>query len=128
MTDPDKLIDDLIEMQDSPGRNKSEEEEIAYQTITDANDIEFMTNQRGWSLLVESFEDRRNDAIRVLLEQVPGNEKAILAAHAVAVAVHQTIDGIISGLEEVKRNKLEALRYLAQVQEPRAPQYWEDPE
>ncbi len=126
---PDDLIDNLIEMQDSQGlEKKTREEEEAYQTITDANDIEFMTNQRGWALLLESFEDRRNSSIAVLLNQIPGDERAIIAAHAVAYAVHKTVDGILDSLVQVKENKLEALRYLAELKEPRASQYYEDPE
>src|SRR5579859_5847380 len=62
--------------------------------IRKATALLFMTQTEGWEILLNTFENMKTDQLDELSNQIPGNEKAILAAHAVWYAVVHTLDEI----------------------------------
>jgi hypothetical protein len=72
-------------------------------TQDDKNDIQQYHNGRalkqlvimpGWTVLMEAFEAHKHNAIDELLAINPGEKELVLAAHAVAYAVHQTLNNL----------------------------------
>ena len=94
------------------------EENEAHRIIQNAADLEFLTRQTGWSILLENFEERKKNAIDVLLAVPPGSEKAILAAHAVAVAVVNTLEDLVAGVKEAIQRRETAKAFLDEKHNP----------
>ena len=62
--------------------------------INNANELEFMTRCSGWEILLNSLEEKKNTQISELVELPPGNDEAVLRAHAIAFAVAHTVDDV----------------------------------
>jgi len=69
LTDPEQLEKHLID------------------AINAANALQLTINTEGWEIIENSFESIESDALEQLGAQQPGNDKAILAAHAVWYSV-----------------------------------------
>lgn len=61
--------------------------------------LRLMVNTEGWEILLNTFQDMKESQLATLSKQIPGNEKAILAAHAVWYSVVNTLDQIVSAVE-----------------------------
>jgi hypothetical protein len=97
---------------------REETEESLLLAINKANALQFTISTEGWKILVETFQDMKEDQLHELYRQTPGNEKAILAAHSVWFSVVHTLDEIVTAIDaaihdgEVARQQLEELRTL----------------
>ena len=69
--------------------------ELLEDKVHKATSLRLMVDTDGWGILLETFQDMKENQLAQLSEQVPGNEKAILAAHAVWYAVVHTLDQIV---------------------------------
>ena len=90
--------------------------EEAEDRIRKATSLHFMISTEGWEILLNTFDNMKQDQLSQLSEQVPGNEKAILAAHAVWYAVVHTLDEIVGAVSsaiqdgETAKKELDVLR------------------
>lgn len=83
--------------------------------INTANSISFMVNTDGWKILLDTFEQMKDDQLLELSNQVPGDEKAILAAHAVWYSVVHTLDQIVDSVNAVIQDGSAARQTLAEL-------------
>lgn len=101
--DSQKHLEDL--------REQSEEQ------IKVATALAIMKSTDGWKIILDTFEDMKQNQLDVLAKQRPGDEKSILAAHAVWAATVHTLDQIVEAIDtqirlgEESRQLLESLKY-----------------
>lgn len=106
-----ELIDYDSERQIQKLREQSEEQ------IKVATALHIMRSTEGWQILLDTFEDMKQNQLDVLSKQRPGDEKSILAAHAVWAATVHTLDQIVEAIDqqirlgEESRELLESLKF-----------------
>ena len=69
-------------------------EEICHEQIDNAIALQFMVGCEGWTILLNSMEEKKQRQIDELISLPPGNDESVLRAHAVAFAVAHTVDDI----------------------------------
>ena len=113
----DDLITKMMEMQDSI---PSDEQVSAQEAINAANDIEMTVNTNGWLRILDKFEDIKIAAEDTLFEQIPGDDKAILAAFSVAYAVRGAFTSLLEAVQDIRASGNEArefLKYQSEVED-----------
>jgi len=83
--------------------------------INTASSLQFMKETEGWKILLETFEDMKHNQLQELGKQNPGNDKAILAAHAVWYSVVHTLDQIIDSVDAAIQDGFAAQQTLAEI-------------
>ena len=83
--------------------------------INTANALAFTISTDGWSILLDTFEQMKQDQLDELSRQTPGDDKEILAAHAVWYSVVHTLDQIVSSVNSVIRDGNAAKQILAEL-------------
>ena len=92
------------------------QEQDALARINKANALSFTINTEGWEIIANTLEDMKDNQLEELSRQNPGNEKAVLAAHAVWYAVVGSINQLMSGIDlvirevEIAKQELKELR------------------
>lgn len=87
--------------------------------INIANAISFTVGTEGWQILLDTFEQMKQDQLDELSSQVPGDEKAILAAHAVWYSVVHTLDQIVSSVDSAIQDGAAAKQTLVEIRNQR---------
>lgn len=72
--------------------------ELLEDKIHKSTALRLMVNTEGWGILLNTFNDMKENQLAELSSQIPGNEKGILAAHAVWYSVVHTLDQIVSAV------------------------------
>lgn len=111
MLDPQMAINSL---QMGLGRPLTEEEENSITQFHNGRSLQQLIMMPGWKVLMDAFEDHRQDAIKGLLNLNPWNKDAVLAAHAAAFAVNKTLDDIKWEVSKAIENSQQLPEILAQ--------------
>ena len=88
--------------------------------IRKATALSFMIQTEGWEILLNTFENMKQDQLDVLSNQIPGNEKAILAAHSVWYAVVHTLEEVVGAINtaiqdgEAAKKELDHINHVPQ--------------
>jgi len=90
-------------------------EEQCLERINTANALSFTIGTEGWQILLDTFEQMKHDQLEELSNQVPGDEKAIIAAHAVWYSVVNTLDQNVYSVNSVIQNGTAAKQTLAEI-------------
>jgi|SRR5215831_9620053 len=94
------------------------------ENVKRATALRIMVATEGWSILLTTFEELREKQLKELRNQIPGDEKAILAAHAVWAATEHTLDQIVSGVNLAIRQGAESEALLNEAGKPREQEDW----
>ncbi len=94
--------------------------------INTASSLRFMVETEGWKILLDTFEQMKQDQLDELSRQTPGDEKAILAAHAVWYSVVHTLDQIQDSVNSAIQDGYAAQQTLAEIAGTRVQQETED--
>ena len=73
--------------------------EEAEEKVKTATALSIMRSTDGWKILLDTFEEMKNNQLRELSKQRPGDEKNILAAHAVWAATVHTLDQVVEAVD-----------------------------
>ncbi len=99
--DAEKVLDDL--------------EQSCIEKINTANALSFTINTEGWKILLDTFEQMKHDQLEELSNQTPGDDKAILAAHAVWYSVVHTLDQIVDSVNSAIQDGFSAKQTLLEI-------------
>jgi hypothetical protein len=104
MIAPNEIISTL---EFGSGASLTEEQQYEIQQFHNGRSLQQLVIMPGWEVLMETFEQKKQDATEELLKVNPGDKELVLAAHAVAYAVHQTLDNlkteVFSSIEYAKQ-------------------------
>jgi hypothetical protein len=89
--------------------------ELYTEKINNANALEFMTSSEGWTILINSLEEKKNNQIAELVELPPGDDEAVLRAHAIAFAVAHTVDDVSGSVLRAIQEGVNAKRALSEL-------------
>lgn len=89
--------------------------EDAESRIKKATALMLMKNTEGWEILVNSFEDMKLQQLQHLAKANPGDEKTVLAAHAVWYSVVHTLNEVVNAVDRAIRDGVEAKQSLDQL-------------
>jgi len=87
--------------------------ETAQDDVRKATALKITISTEGWGILLSTFEEMKENQLNELRKQSPGDEKAILAAHAVWAATEHTIDQILSAINTTIRQGAESEAFLS---------------
>jgi hypothetical protein len=90
-------------------------QELYLEKINNANALEFMTRSEGWTILINSLEEKKNNQIAELVELPPGDDEAVLRAHAIAFAVAHTVDDVSGSVYRAIQEGEAAKRSLSEL-------------
>jgi ATP-dependent exoDNAse (exonuclease V) alpha subunit len=90
MFDPDQLISTL----EFGNHALTDEEKEAITQFYNGRALQQMVIMPGWNVLMQAFEDHKQNALDELGEKNPADKELVLAAHAVWYAVRKTLDDI----------------------------------
>ena len=91
------------------------QEEECLNRINNANSLEFMTRCEGWEILINSLEEKKQTQIEELVNLPPGNDEAVLRAHAVAFAVAHTVEDVSGSVFRAIQDGETAKRTLTEI-------------
>lgn len=91
MLSADQIITSL---EQGSGVQLSEEDRHLLQQYHNGRALKQLVFMPGWKVLLDAFEQHKQDATDELLKINPGDKESVTAAHAVAYAVHQTLDNL----------------------------------
>lgn len=86
--------------------------EESEEKIKTATALSIMRGTDGWKILLDTFEEMKSNQLLELSRQQPGNEKAILAAHAVWAATVHTLDQVVDAVDTAINEGIEAQEFL----------------
>jgi hypothetical protein len=86
-------VDDLMQSVEQ-GHVLTEADREEIQQFHNGRSLQQLVMMPGWQVLMDTFAQKKQDAIEELLSVNPGDKEVVLAAHAVAYAVHHTLDGL----------------------------------
>lgn len=92
--------------------------------ISKANSLAFMVNTEGWEIILSTIEDMKQSQLEHLSEQIPGDEKAILAAHSVWYTTLHTFDNLVNAVTTAINNGQTARQILAELNEQKREDDW----
>jgi hypothetical protein len=78
--------------------------------IKKATALMLMKNTEGWAILLSTFEDMKQKQLSVLAAVNPGDEKTILAAHAVWYSVVHALEEVVRAVDLAILDGIEAQR------------------
>lgn len=103
MISPNEIINTL---EFGSGASLTEEQQYEIQQFHNGRSLQQLVIMPGWEVLMDTFEQKKQDATEELLKINPGDKELVLAAHAVAYAVHKTLDNlkieVYSAIENAK--------------------------
>jgi len=114
------MSDEIVDVDSEKVLEKIEEQ--CLERINTANALAFTINTEGWSILLDTFEQMKHDQLEELSNQNPGDDKAILAAHAVWYSVVHTLDQIVDSVNSVIQDGAAAKQTLAEIRLQRVSQ------
>ena len=94
--------------------------------INTASSLRFTIETEGWKILLDTFEQMKQDQLEELSRQPPGDDKAILAAHSVWYSVVHTLDQIQDSVNSAIQDGYAAQQTLAEIAGTRVQQETED--
>ena len=86
--------------------------EDADEKVKIATSLSIMRSTEGWQILLETFEEMKRNQLRELANQSPGDEKAVLAAHAVWSATVHTLNQVVNAVNMAVQEGIEAQEFL----------------
>jgi hypothetical protein len=107
------MSDEIIDVDNEKMLDQLEQQ--CLERINTANALTFTTGTEGWQILLDTFEDMKQNQLEELSNQTPGNDKAILAAHAVWYSVVHTLDQIVDSATSVIQDGVAAKQTLAEI-------------
>lgn len=84
-------ITDALEFGSTP---LSEDDKNEIQQYHNGRALKQLVMMPGWTVLTDAFHSHKQNAIDELLDINPGDKDLVLAAHAVAYAVHKTLNNL----------------------------------
>ena len=91
--------------------------------IKKATALMMMKNTEGWEILLNTFENMKEKQLAILSKFHPGDEKAILAAHAVWYSVVNTLNEVVRAVDWAIKDGVDAKRNLDEINNPEPNQY-----
>lgn len=85
--------DDLMQSVEQ-GHILTEADRAEIQQFHNGRSLQQLVMMPGWEVLMDTFAQKKQDSLDELLSINPGDKELVLAAHAVAYAVHQTLDNL----------------------------------
>lgn len=99
--------------------------EEAKEKVKSSTALKIMISTEGWGILLNTFEELKENQLRELAKQAPSDEKAVLAAYAVWSATVHTVNQIIDGINFVIKQGAEAEDFLSSLnQSPNQEDDW----
>lgn len=89
----------------------------AEERINKASSLAFTTQTDGWRILLETFEDMKEEQLRELYRQTPGNDHDILAAHSVWFTTVHVLNEIQMAVSRAIRDGEQAKLDLVQLRQ-----------
>jgi len=84
----------------------------AEEKVKTATSLSILRGTDGWKILLDTFEQMKENQLSELSKQRPGDEKAILAAHAVWAATVHTLDQVVDAVNVAIQDGIEAQEFL----------------
>lgn len=107
-------VDDLMQSVEQ-GHILTEADREEIQQFHNGRSLQQLVMMPGWQVLMETFVQKKQDSIEELLSINPADKDLVLAAHAVAFAVHKTLEGLTREVAYA----IESSRRLPEVLEER---------
>jgi hypothetical protein len=100
-------VDDLMQVVENGNAAITDADREEIQQFHNGRALQQLVIMPGWEVLMDTFNQKKQDAIEELLSINPGDKELVLAAHAVAYAVHKTLDNltreVVYSIEAAKR-------------------------
>lgn len=91
MISPSEIINTL---EFGSGATLTDDERYEIQQFHNGRSLQQLVIMPGWEVLMDTFEQKKQDAVDELLKINPADKELVFAAHAVAYAVHKTLDNL----------------------------------
>jgi hypothetical protein len=85
---------DILDTLEFGNNQLSEEDRNEIQQYHNGRALKQLVMMPGWTVLTDAFHEHRKNAVDELLSINPGDKDLVLAAHAVAYAVHKTLGNL----------------------------------